>query len=400
MHVDAEGQRAARRALVQDALARAGLDDVEVEPVTPVPDTERDFRWSVELSVGWSDQRRLRVGTRGRMGGSIVPIPECLVLAEPVRRAMGAVAHHVLDLELPPYDPTTDQGVVRAIRIRGSRTTGDVVVTIVAGRRTSKLAELAARLVQEAAGIVGVGLHLNDDEGGELFARDEDDAVRITPLEGRTWLEERLLDVTTRLQPADAFPANPAAAELLWGAALDRLDLGPGVPFVDVGCGVGGLTLPASRRTGWALGLEEVRAVADQAKDAARSQGLHAEFLVGPLAEQLPAAGRRLPGPGAVVALHAPDDGVDPEIVDGILALRPSRIALVSCNPRTLARDLARFRQRGSTLGPVVPFDMFPNTAHVACVALIEGEAPTAQAPRAPRRKVVGRSPVPEDAEG
>lgn len=388
MHLDVVGQATAHRSMIAAALAEEGLHDVAVGEVVPSPDGETDFRHVVKLGVGWSDLGHLRVGAWGRRTRSVVPIPDCHVATPTLRALMGTVAHHVIDLDLKPYDPVADQGILRAIVLRQSRATGEVLVTLVAGRRTRALSELAQRIVGDRSEVTGVVLHLNDDEGNAIFSRDEDGRIGWLALEGRGFVEDRLLDLTYRIGPGDFFQTNPAMAEVLYARTLDALGLGPGVPFVDLYCGVGGLALPAAKRCGWAFGVEEVEGAVLAARESAKANGVVAEFQAGRVEAVLPALARRVAASRPVVAVNPARRGLEPGVVDAIVALRPRRIAYISCNPRALARDLVAFRAHGlDLLGPITPYDMFPNTAHVECVALLGAHDADVAAPRAPRRR-------------
>src|SRR5690606_13786981 len=105
------GQRDARVSLVRAALDAEGLDDVAIDRFVPSPAGGEGFRWVTKLGVGYSDIGRLRVGAWGRNARSVVRSPKCEVVAEPVRKAMAAGAHHVLDLGIKPYDSERDEGI-------------------------------------------------------------------------------------------------------------------------------------------------------------------------------------------------------------------------------------------------------------------------------------------------
>lgn len=390
MHLDLAGQHAAKRAMVREALDAEGLGDLPVGELTAGPDAERDFRWVVKLGVGHSDHGRLRVGAWGRNNRSIVPIPHCLVAADPLRAVMASVAHHILELDLPPYDPASDRGVLRAVVLRGSRSTGEVLVTIIAGRRVRGLAELADRVAIEASPVVGVVLHLNADPGNAIFQRDPLGEIHTKVLRGRPYVEESLGGVRYRIGPGDFFQTNPGVAERLYARALDALDLGPDTPFVDLYSGVGGLALAAAARTGWAHGVEFLSGAVASARDAAKAQDLPATFECEDVGVLLPDLARRLAGARPVVAVNPARRGLEEGVAEGIAALRPRRIAYISCDPRAMARDLAHLRDLGFLPARVDPFDMFPHTAHVECLAILHSEDDEPPTGRAPRRRVIG----------
>ncbi len=389
MHLDDAGQRRARRALVLDALAGEQLFDVPVGQVVPSPDGNDGFRHVVKLGVGWSDHGHLRVGAWGRRSRSIVPIPECPVAAPVLRPLMGAIAHHIIDLEIAPYDPTTDKGVLRAIVLRASRSTGEVLVTLVAGRRTHTLRDLAVRLAAENSCVAGVVLHLNEEEGNAIFVRDEEGEIGSMVLEGRGFVEDRLLGIDYRIGAGDFFQTNPGMAEVLYRDTLDRLQLAPEMPLVDLYSGVGGMALPGARITGWAVGVEEVQGAVASARAAAKLNDVPAEFVAGKVLEVLPAIARRLENAAPALTVNPARRGLEPGVLEAIVGMKPRRIAYVSCNPRALARDLVGFAAAGYRIGDVQLYDMFPNTAHVECVALLESPDADAVTRRGPRRKVL-----------
>lgn len=392
MHLNGAGQLTAKESLIRQALAKVELDDVEVAPVIRSPDGWDDFRHVVKLGVGFSDRGRIRVGAFGRRTKQIVPIPNCHVAAPILRDAMKAVAHHLIDMGIAPYDPHQDLGVMRSIVLRGSRSDNQVLITFVAGRRTRVLTELAERVAAQVGEVAGIALHLNSEPGNAIYHRDEEGEVRFLPLMGRMYLDETLDGVTYRIGPGDFFQTNPSVAELLYRQTLDGLDLSEGTPFLDLYCGVGGFALSAARTTGWALGVEGLKGAVQSAREAARRQRIPAEFRAGRLEEVVDELGDRVKGTRPVVTVNPARRGLEDGVADGILELRPRRMAYISCNPKAMARDLARFVEAGMELQRIQPYDMFPNTAHVESVAFLRSTDDARPSRRAPRRKVVARS--------
>lgn len=388
MHVDAFGQEATRRELVRSALDAEGLTDVGLGAFRPNPEGLEEFRHVVKVGFGYSDRGHIRVGAWGRRNRNIVPIPKCNVAIPVLRSTMVAVAHHTIEKRIRPW--VEGEGVLRAAVLRASRHTGEVLVTLVAGRRIRELNELAEEIAAQVTEVVGVWLHLNDKPGNAIFDRDAFGSVGVQPLLGTDTITDRLNGVDYLIGPGDFFQTNPALAEVLYERVLDRLDPHPRVPVIDLYSGVGGLALQAAKRGNWALGVEGVEGAVTRARESARRQDLDAEFLAADVRDALPELPRRLAGRHPVVIVDPARRGLEEGVIDGIVALAPRRVAYVSCNPKAMARDLAAFREHGLDIGEVELFDMFPNTPHVECLVVLEatGDVPEPRG-RAPRRKVV-----------
>lgn len=390
MHLDPAGQAGARRWLVHRALAAEGLGDVPVAPLVASPDGTTGFRHVVKVGFGRSATGRVKIGAWGRNNRDVVPIPECHVAAPVLKRVMVSLAHFTLALELPPWDGR--EGLLRAAVLRASRTTGEVLVTLVASRKDRALVELAEEIARGVPEIVGVWLHLNGEEGNAIFAKDDQGVVGTLPLVGRDTIEDRLGGVTYRIGPGDFFQTNPSVAEVLYARVLEEMQVGPADAFVDLYSGVGGFALQAAGKAGFSLGVEEVEGAVLRSREAARANRLNAEFLWGPVVEVLPEVGQRLRGTRPKVVVDPARRGLEPGVLDAIEALRPAAVGYVSCNPVAMARDLARWVAKGWTLGPVTPFDMFPHTAHVETFVVArppDADVPAEDPRRPPVRKLV-----------
>ena len=152
MHLSGEGQWEARSALVRAALDEHDLHDVPLGERVDCPDGAVDYRHVIKLQAGTSDRGHLRVGAWGRRSNRVVPIPGCMVAAPVLRDLMTSLAHHVIDLNIRPFDPVRGDGVLRTAVCRASRTTGEVVITLVVGRRIRELKDLAERISGDLAG--------------------------------------------------------------------------------------------------------------------------------------------------------------------------------------------------------------------------------------------------------
>jgi 23S rRNA (uracil1939-C5)-methyltransferase len=162
-------------------------------------------------------------------------------------------------------------------------------------------------------------------------------------------------------------------AERLYAVADEYAGLSGTERVFDLYCGIGtiGLTM-AARRAGEVWGLEIVpEAIADAERNGRRNGVGNARFLAGstrtgvrPLIEEA--------GKPDVVVVDPPRAGLSQKIVRRVIECEAKRIVYVSCNPTTLAPNAAQLGEAGYTLRRVRPIDMFPQTPHIECVALLE----------------------------
>ena len=133
---------------------------------------------------------------------------------------------------------------------------------------------------------------------------------------------------------------------------------------------LGSISLYLAEKAGEVIGIEEVPEAVEDAGKNARLNGIdNCRFITGKVEEKLPELLAEGIKPDLIV-FDPPRKGLAKEVIDAVIGVKPERIVYVSCNPATLARDLALFKEDYRIL-KVQPVDMFPNTYHVECVVLI-----------------------------
>jgi 23S rRNA (uracil1939-C5)-methyltransferase len=168
---------------------------------------------------------------------------------------------------------------------------------------------------------------------------------------------------------------NTETAELLYGVAREYAALSGSERLFDLFCGVGTIGLAMAADAGEVWGIESVAdAVADAESNAesngitnARFRAADARLGIRPLVEEA--------GKPDVVVIDPPRAGLSQKIVRRVLECEADRIVYVSCNPTTLAPNARQMVDDGGyRLRSVRPVDMFPQTPHIECVALLERE--------------------------
>ncbi len=391
MHMDGDGQRDARLRIVHDSLDEFGLAEHTPDSVVPSPDGDVDYRHVVKLAVGMSDRGNIRIGAFRRGSHDIIAIPDCTVATPQLRQAMRVVARAVIDLDIHAWSPEHG-GTLRYIILRQSRTTGMVLCTLVVGRSTRFLETLAARVMSVESGIVGVHMHVNRDPGNAIFnAAGDPMGPGFTRVEGERTIVEELAGVKLEIGPGDFFQANPGMAERIAHDIVAAFAPWEDRPAVDLYCGVGAFSLPLAKAHGWLLGVEVGEGAVARARTNAVRNHLQAEFLAGEVADRLPEIVARVADKAPVVLVDPARRGLEEGALERIVELKPAVVGYLSCNPRSLSRDLRQFVDAGWTVDFVRAYDMFPQTPHVETFALLRPPEAPEPAGRAPQRRIVSR---------
>lgn len=351
-----------KRRRVEEALGAAGVGGVPVRAPLGMRDPW-GYRFKAQFPVGFV-RGRVVAGLYAAGSHRIVDISECPVQHPVADRVLRELKALVARRRVPVYDERRGTGALRHALVRVSRATGEAMVVLVSAVRDPAWApDLAEDLRAAVPEVSGVWLNSNPARTNVVLGSDS----RL--IAGREPFVESVCGVRLLLSPGSFFQVNPAQAEVLYARALDAAALSGGETVVDAYCGVGALTLLLARRAREVVGVEEEPgAVADALASAGLAGATNADFREGPAERVLPALVAEGLRPDVVV-LNPPRKGCSAEALAATAALLPSRIAYVSCDPRTLARDLARLAGFGFRAREVTPVDLFPHTAHVESVA-------------------------------
>ena len=182
-------------------------------------------------------------------------------------------------------------------------------------------------------------------------------------------LEDRLCGHTFLLSPEAFYQVNHAQAERLYACAVDYAGLTGEETVLDLYCGAGTITLALAEHAKTAIGVEIVPEAIENAKRNALRNGMeNTEFFCADAGQ----AAQRLDKRGIdVLVVDPPRKGLDATARDAILKMQPPKVVYVSCDPATLARDVAELCGAGYTLEKAQAFDLFPRTFHVETVCLL-----------------------------
>lgn len=352
---------------VQDAFRRIAHLDVPVRPIVGTEETE-GYRNKAEYPVAAGDNG-LQMGFYARGSHRIVDSEACTVCRlQPsvFRAALGAFREWAEDFGISAYDEATGHGLLRHVYLRQAPGSGTVMAcAVINGTEVPGEKELVSRLRSAVPALISVLVNSNRARSN----------VILGPVCRTLWGADRLTGnfcgLQVEISPLSFYQVNSSQAERLYAAAGELAHLHPDSILLDLYCGAGTIGLTMARSAAHVIGVEIVPAAcADARQNAVLNHINNAEFLcadAGEAAASLAARGLR----PDVVVIDPPRKGCSRETIEAVVQMAPARIVYVSCNPETLARDAALFSSRGYRCEEVRPFDLFPRTSHVECVALM-----------------------------
>ncbi len=357
-----ERQLQVKQEQVDDALRRIGrLDGYVLESIVPAVAPWR-YRNKLEYSFGAADDGRVVCGFHapGRWN-DIVEIDDCMLASEAGNAAREEIVSWCRGVGLAPYDRRSGAGVLRNLVVREGRRTGQLQVRLVTSPMKLDSEALAAASSADAVLWSQIDSVAEVTQGGETQL-----------LTGADHLEEELGGMRFHISPQAFFQTNTEMAERLYGLALEFAELRGFERVYDLFCGIGTIGLLMAPRAAEVWGLELVEeAIADAITNARLNEIDNAHFYAGDvrlaLRELVEKAGRP-----DVIVVDPPRSGLSQKVVRRLIEASAKRIVYVSCNPTTLAPNAAQLVEAGYRLTRVRPVDMFPQTPHIECVAVLE----------------------------
>ncbi len=378
-YVTYEHELELKRGRVIAAMKKAGLDNINVGQVLHTGELD-GYRnkaqypvGSVRFGKGSDTVYKTAIGFYAEKSHDIIP---CVFEDDSCRlqpEIFGEIADFVRvwmdENKLAAYNEETEDGVMRHLYLRRSETTGEVMLCFVVNERSDKIKALTKAVCERFADIASVFENVNSKNTNVVLGRE------YHLLYGKEMLTDKLCGRTFEISPQSFWQVNRKGAEMLYRKAAELADIKAGERVLDLFCGIGTVGMSVCTPDVKLYGIEIVpQAVENARKNAARNGFENAEFVCADAADPLDfdkhlthiAEG----GLDAVI-LDPPRKGCSPELLEKLRAIVPKRIVYISCNPDTLARDIALL-DGAYKCDAVTPVDMFPRTGHCEAVCLLK----------------------------
>jgi 23S rRNA (uracil1939-C5)-methyltransferase len=349
-----------KHGLIENALRRlGGIQDARVGfPICM--DVPRAYRNKMALVVDHKSANPT-FGFYAARTHDIVPLTTCPVV-------MPQLDRYIAGLTAAAREPETAAGFGDAHHViaRVGSASGEGVVSLTTEKASPALAAAGSALAAHLPGAVGIANSFEPSSENAVMGR------RHALIFGRAEMEEAIDGVRFRVSPASFFQVNSEMVGRIFAYMAPHL---AGVRrIVDLYCGAGTFALFFAKRGVRVVGIEENPNAVREARANALLNGV--EEMTAFLAGRVDAVLRSRRGAETLQAadvafLDPPRKGSDEATLDALLRAKPPHVWYLSCNPATLARDLAHLIAGGYRLDAVQPFDMFPQTGHIEALATL-----------------------------
>ncbi len=365
MHMDYQAQLKIKEKRVAETIKRIGKLEPVIHPTLGM-ENPYEYRNKAQFPVGMIKGKAI-MGFYEKGSHQIVDTPYCHIQHPINVEIVNAVKEYMTQYGVSVYDEKTGKGLIRHLVTKVGYTTGEVMVVLITnGKDLPHQQELIEALKEKVQGLKSVIQNVNEKNTNIIFGRE------TKTLYGSDKIVDYIGDLKFNISAQSFFQVNPLQTKVLYEKALEYAGLKGEETVFDIYCGIGTISLFLAQRANKVYGVEIVEeAIKDAKENAALNNLSNTEFYAGEAEVVVPKLYEK--GIKAdVVVVDPPRKGCEEIVLDTIANMQPERIVYVSCNPATLARDLAYLEEKGYRTVEVQPVDMFPHTAHVEAVVLIE----------------------------
>lgn len=346
---------------VINSLMRIGkIEDILVMDTIGM-DYPYRYRNKVEFQVG----KDYKIGFFKKGTHTVVPVEKSIIQDEIVDDILIIMKKFMKKYKVDGYDKKSKKGIIKNLLIRTTKENKAMVVIVTKDEYFPHKKELIEMLTYSGNTVVSIYQNINKN----------DKLVTLGPRDIKLYGEDRVLDHIGEykflISPKSFFQVNHEQTKVLYDQVVEYLNLTGNEVVADLYCGIGTISIYISKHVRKVYGVEVVKEAIEDARENLKLNNIdNVEFILGKSEDVLPKLNEKGIKIDAIV-VDPPRKGLDKSLIYSIIEASPQRIAYVSCNPSTLARDLGYLVEEGYKVVEVQPVDMFPHTTHVECVVLM-----------------------------
>lgn len=347
---------------VKNALTRIGKLDVNVLPCLGM---KEPYHYRNKIQVPFCKDKKGHVvyGFYRENSHEIIPIKECTIENQKAASILWDIKELIKSFNISTYNEDNGKGILRYVLIRTSLHYDELMVVLVTScLNFPNQRNFIDTLIKKHPEITTIVENVNSRHTNVILGNKE------KVLYGKGYIKDSILGLTFEISASSFYQVNPVQVEVLYQTVLDLLDINQSQTVLDAYSGVGTIGLIAAKKAKKVISVEIVKdAYKNGIENAKRNNVNNIKFHCGDAGEFI----NSYEGDLDIVIMDPPRKGSDEKFLSTLLNKKPKQIIYVSCDPETLARDLL-YLSKEYQATYVQPVDMFPMTAHVETVVLLE----------------------------
>lgn len=329
-------------------------------------DNPLHYRNKVQAAFGYRKGEIIH-GIYQSANGNIVPVKNCMIEDEIAGEIIECVSKLLLSFKMKPYNETTGNGFVRHVLVKRGFESGQIMIVIVTRSGNFKsVRSFVNAVIKKYPDVKTIVQNVNDNDVKLSLGKEN------IVLYGDGYIRENLCGLTFRISPQAFYQVNPVQTVKLYNKAIEYAQFKGNERVIDAYCGTGTIGMIASSKAKKVIGVElNSNAVEDALANAKLNDINNIDFICADAGEFMVDLAQKNEKVDVVIT-DPPRIGCSREFLQSLVKLGPNRVVYVSCNPKTLARDLNYLQHNGYKATAIQPVDMFPYTEHLECVCRID----------------------------
>ncbi|SHI51094.1 23S rRNA (uracil1939-C5)-methyltransferase [Clostridium amylolyticum] len=325
------------------------------------------YRNKIHSTVAYDGKGKIISGIYEENTHNVINIDKCIIQDSQGDKIIASILELMKDFKMKPYEEDTGRGFLRHILIkRGFSTNEIMVVLIVSSQVFPSKNNFKNALLQKHPEITTIVMNINNRKTSVVLGNTE------KVLYGKGYIEDTLCGCTFQISPKSFYQINPIQTEVLYNKAIDMAKLTGKEVVLDAYCGIGTISLIASKKAKNVIGVELNKdAVKDAIKNSKRNNITNTYFYNDDAGDYMVGLSKTKEKIHTVF-MDPPRSGSDEKFLSSLIRLAPKQVIYISCNPITQERDLRYLTRHGYVLKEIQPVDMFPQTWHVETVVRLK----------------------------
>lgn len=365
-HISYDAELKIKQKTVENSFLRLHKIDVKINEIVG-SDEQNRYRNKAQIPVSIDKNNNLLAGFYARRSHNLVTFDDCKIQSEQFNEIIADVVEFAKMAGLNEINKSTNTTILRHIYLRHAKSTDEIMLCLVmTDKKLLNQTQLIEKIVTKHKNIVSILINENKNSTNVILGK------KNYTIFGKDTIIDILCSISIELSPHSFYQINKPQTQKLYQIAAELAQPNDNDILLDLYCGAGTIGLSMACKVKKLVGIEITPQAIENAKqNAINNKITNADFFCTDAKNTNEILSKNKINP-TIVVIDPPRKGCDQQVIDTIVSINPKKIVMISCNPSTAARDCLLLEKNGFKTKTVTPVDMFPRTANVECVVLME----------------------------